>query len=550
MTITDIGRLFSFIGGLGLFLFGMHLMSEGLQKSSGDKLKQMLGMLTSNRILAVLMGTFVTAIIQSSSATTVVVVGFVNAGIMNLSQAVGVIMGANIGTTVTGWLVSMGEWSKTLNPNFFAPLLVGIGAFFIIFSKSEKKKDIGQIIIGFGILFVGLSFMSGSITPYKDAPIFAKIFKSFGKNPLLGILAGAVITGIIQSSSASVGILQTLAASGVVSWNSAVYITLGQNIGTCVTALLSSAGTNRTAKRAAVIHLLFNVIGATVFSIIMIIIFTYNPAFANSQINSVGISIFHTIFNITMTILLFPFANTLVKLSGIFVRENEHDVITDEDKDFIHLDARILETPSFAMKAIVREVIHMADISMDCLELSQKALLDNDKVSTETVFKKAKKISEFEKILAEYLVKINNLPLNEKQNLQVKNLLYTISDLDRIGKHCDNIAELAEEMITQKIHFSDEGAKDIVGIFEMVKKTLRFAIKARETESIENVNKVISYEDSVDNLEKELRDKHISRLSDGACKAESGVIFLDAISNLERISDHAYNIARYVENEL
>ena len=257
MSIADIEMLFKFVGGLGMFLYGMHVMADGLQKSAGGRMKQLLGILTNHRILGVLVGALVTAVIQSSSATTVMVVGFVNAGIISLTQAVGVIMGANIGTTITAWVVSMSEWGEMLKPEFFAPLLIGLGAFIVLFSSKERLRQVGEILVGFGVLFIGLSFMTASITPYKDAPIFATAFQVLGKNPVLGILTGAVVTAIIQSSSASVGILQTLALNGVVSWNSAIYITLGQNIGTCVTALLSSAGANRTAKRAAVIHLLF-----------------------------------------------------------------------------------------------------------------------------------------------------------------------------------------------------------------------------------------------------------------------------------------------------
>ena len=281
--MEHIEMLFRFAGGLGMFLYGMNVMADGLQKSAGDRMKHLLEFLTRNRLMGILVGAGVTAIIQSSSATTVMVVGFVNAGLMTLVQAVGVIMGANIGTTITAWLVSMSEWGSMLKPEFFAPLLIGIGAFMMLFAKREKVKDVSEILVGFGVLFVGLSFMSDSITPYRDAPIFSEAFRILGSNPILGILTGLVVTAIIQSSSASVGILQTLAANGVVNWSSAVFITLGQNIGTCVTALLSSLGANRTAKRAAVIHLLFNVVGAVVFGIGMFVIFSFNGSWADSQ---------------------------------------------------------------------------------------------------------------------------------------------------------------------------------------------------------------------------------------------------------------------------
>ena len=316
MSLEDLKQLFEFIGGLGLFLYGMNIMADGLQKAAGGRMKRMLGYITNNRLLGVLLGALITAIIQSSSATTVMVVGFVNAGILSLSQAVGVIMGANIGTTITAWLVSMSEWGEILKPEFYAPVLVGIGAFILLFAKKEKQKEVGSILVGFGVLFIGLSFMSGSIEPYRDSPVFSQVFTVLGNNPILGILAGVIVTGIIQSSSASVGILQTLAMNGVVTWNSAIFITLGQNIGTCVTALLASMGTHKTAKRAAVIHLMFNVIGAVIFGIVMFIVFTLNPVWASSTITSTQISIFHTVFNVVNTIILFPFANQLVSLSG------------------------------------------------------------------------------------------------------------------------------------------------------------------------------------------------------------------------------------------
>ncbi len=273
MTFDDLGLLFKFIGGLGLFLYGMHIMADGLQKSAGDRVKSWMGFLTKNRFVAVLIGAAITAIIQSSSATTVMVVGFVNAGLLTLTQAVGVIMGANIGTTITAWIVSLSEWGSIFSPDFFAPLIVGIGAFFILFGEQEKKKKTGEIMTGFGILFIGLSFMSGAVKPYRDAEIFADVFRVLGKNPLLAVIAGAVVTAVIQSSSASVGILQTLAMNGVVNWQSAVFIMLGQNIGTCVTAIISSTGAGKNAKRASMIHLLFNLIGSIWFGIIMFLFF-------------------------------------------------------------------------------------------------------------------------------------------------------------------------------------------------------------------------------------------------------------------------------------
>ena len=548
--------LFTFAGGLGMFLYGMNIMADGLQKGAGNKMKQLMGFLTNNRIVGVLVGALVTAIIQSSSATTVMVVGFVNAGIINLTQAVGVIMGANVGTTVTGWLVSMNEWGAFLKPDFFAPVLIAIGAFILMFAKRSGKKTIGEILVGFGVLFVGLSFMSGAIEPYSDSPIFATAFRVLGGNPFLGILTGAVVTAIIQSSSASVGILQTLALNGMVTWNSAVYITLGQNIGTCITALLSSAGANKTAKRAAVIHLLFNMIGAVVFGVGMFIIFHINPAFASSSIDSVQISIFHTIFNITNTLILFPFANKLVQLSGLIIRDDEQEKaqlpeIVDEEEDILrHLDKRILESPSFALENADQEILHMARITCQNVENSFKAVMGNDEDCVVLVLQEEKSIDRLAKKLSKYLVQVSSLSLTEQQHMVVNHLFYTVSDIERIGDHAENIAELAKYKIENHIEFSDTAHEELKGLMSYVSSSLDYSIKARTEMSWEAVQKAKEYEDLVDYVESELREKHIERLAKNLCKPTSGVVFLDLLTNLERISDHADNMSTYVKKEL
>ncbi len=551
MSITELQMLFKFIGGLGMFLYGMDAMADGLQKSAGHRMQQLLGALTSNRFMGVLLGAGITAIIQSSSATTVMVVGFVNAGIMNLEQAVGIIMGANIGTTVTSWIVSMSEWGEMLKPEFFAPVLVGVGAFFSLFSKSEKKKQAGEILVGFGVLFIGLSFMSSSITPYRNAPIFGQAFSVLGKNPLLGVLAGVVVTGIIQSSSASVGILQTLALNGIVNWQSAIFITLGQNIGTCVTALLSSLGANKTAKRAAGIHLLFNISGAVIFGILMLIVFRLNPVFAASRISSVEISIFHTIFNVSNTILMFPFAKLLVKISGLLIREDTKEKLPDPDGEMKrHLDDRILETPSFAIENVNHEVMNMGYAALENFDLAAAALLGNDRTEVELVEKMEEKIDHYEKILTDYLIKINNQSLNEEQHLLVKNLFYTVSDIERVSDHCENLSELATEKADRNIIFSEDAENEMKEMLKAVRSSLEHAIKARAGSDMSEVRAVVQSEENVDSLEEELRERHIERLSAQTCKPENGVIFLDALSNLERISDHAHNIAGYVRDEL
>ena len=551
MKVEALGVLFQFIGGLGMFLYGMNQMADGLQKSAGHRMQRLLEVLTSNRLMGVLLGAGITAIIQSSSATTVMVVGFVNAGIMNLAQAVGIIMGANIGTTVTSWIVSMSEWGEVLKPDFFAPLLVGIGAAVIMFAKDSKKKDIGEIITGFGFLFVGLSFMSSSIEPYKDAPIFSEIFTVLGRNPLLGILAGTVVTAIIKSSSASVGILQTLAFNGIVNWQSAIFITLGQNIGTCITAILSSIGANRTAKRAAVVHLLFNVVGTIIFGIAMTVVFALNPVLANSTISSVDISIFHTTFNTINTIILFPFANLLVRASGFFVPEKkgeENEPAPDQEMSR-HLDARILETPSLAIEQIQHEIIAMGETVKKNLRLAADALLHNTEASAEQVYKNEKIINNMQKILTGYLVQINNHSLNEEQHLLVKNLFYSINDLERMGDHCENLAELADEKRKSGIVFSSEASQEMDNMIRSVEEAVDSAVSARKDHDMTLVRQVFRKEEEVYSLEEDLRENHMQRLADMECTMENGVIFLDAVSNLERISDHAVNIAGYVKEE-
>lgn len=551
MKISDLEMLFKFIGGLGMFLYGMHIMAEGLQQSAGDRMKKMLGFLTNNRLLAVLMGALITAIIQSSSATTVMIVGFVNAGIINLTQAVGVIMGANIGTTITSWIVSMSEWGEVMKPEFFAPLIIGIGALLFIFMKSEKKKDLGEILLGFGVLFIGLSFMSGAIKPYRDAPVFADAFRILGRNPFFGVLAGALVTAVIQSSSASVGILQTLAMNGVVNWNSAVFITLGQNIGTCVTALLASAGAHKTAKRAAVIHLLFNVFGAGIFGVLMFAVFQFYPAWGAGEINSIQISVFHTVFNVTNTILLFPFAGYLVKLSERLIKEEnlkQPEGIAERVKN--HLDSQITRSPSFAIEAAVHEVLYMGEIALENARLAIDAVIGNRKESLGKIYETEETINELEGLLTEYLIQINSMNLTEHQALTVKDLLYTISDLERMGDHSENIAELTEQKLSKSIEFSEEACRDLRLIGGNVINAVKSALDARRNGDPADIRRVLKLEDEVDNCEEDLREKHIERLSLGQCTPQIGVIFLDVISNLERICDHANNVAGYVKNEL
>lgn len=555
MSINDVSNLFRFAGGLGMFLYGMNIMADGMQKTAGGRMKQFLGMLTNNRFMAVVLGALITAIIQSSGATTVMVVGFVSAGVLTLQQAVGVIMGANIGTTITAWIVSMsqlGDAFAVMKPDFYAPLIIGVGALLMVFAKKQKKKQVGEIFVGLGLLFVGLAFMSSSISPYTDSPIFAKAFELLGGNPILGMLIGLAVTALLQSSSASVGILQTLAMNGVVTTNAAIYITLGQNIGSCVTALLSSVGGSRTAKRAACIHLSFNIIGSLLFGILGLVIFTISPAIAESNITAVEISMFHTVFNLTNTVLLFPFANQLVRLSGLMVKEKTEgeDAEGEEMQTLRHLDERIFESPAFALETAMSEVIHMGELTMGNLERAVNALISGDETEIQAVYDVEKTIDKMEKLLTDYLIKVDNLSLNEHQKLVVANLFYSVSDIERVGDHSENLAELAQSMVNEGYHFSDTALEDLEAMSSVVMDAFRYAIDARKNGNMDAIRKVGQLEDAVDNLEEELREKHIERLSARKCKTSSGIVFLDIITNLERISDHAYNVAGYVKDEL
>ena len=551
--LEHVGNLFMFIGGLGMFLYGMHVMADGMQKSAGNKMKDFLGMLTGNRFMAVGIGALITAIIQSSGATTVMVVGFVSAGLMTLSQAVGVIMGANIGTTITAWIVSLsqlGDSAALLNPQFYAPLLVGIGALIIMFAKSNRKQNIAEIIIGIGMLFMGLKFMSGSIKPYTDAPIFSIVFTTLGDNPILGILAGAVITAVLQSSSVSVGILQTLAANGLVGVNAAVFITLGENIGSCVTALLSAMGGSRTAKRAATIHLSFNVIGAILFGVLGTVLFVVRPDIAGHRITPVEISLFHTGFKVTMTVLLFPFAEKLVQLSGVIVKETEEDrKAAEEETGVLHLDPRIFEQPSIAVAALSNEVVRMGNMVLENVRRAVNVVFSRDEAEIAKVFEVEARVNRINKELTEYLIQANNLSLSEEQKLVVANLFSSLTDIERSGDHAENITEQVQLLIQKKQEFSELGRADLLEITSAVDEAFENAILARQEGSTEAARKVGELENQVDALRDAHKARHIDRLSRGECEPSTGIVFIEIVDNLERISDHAENMAHYVLKE-
>ena len=538
-----------------MFLYGMHVMAEGTQKSVGNKMKDFLGMLTSNRLKAVLVGTLITGIIQSSGATTVMVVGFVSAGLMTLSQAVGVIMGANIGTTVTAWIVSLsqiGDSMKFLNPEFYAPVLIGIGAGIIMFSKSDTKKNRAEIIIGFGLLFQGLKFMSESVAPYTEAPIFATVFTTLGSNPFLGILAGAVVTALLQSSSVSVGILQMLAGNGLIMTNAAIFITLGENIGSCVTAMLSSIGGSRDARRAAGMHLSFNMIGALLFTVISILLFALKPTLAHYHISPVQISLFHTGFKLTMTILLFPFGEQLVKLSGMLVPEKQ-TLLTGakKEEEFVtHLDPRIFEQPAIAVAALSNAVATMGKLTLRNVERACEVCFTQDEAVIAEIFETEKKINAMNRELSEYLIKANTLPVNDHQRLVVTDLFNTLTDLERSGDHAENVAKEVQLLMTRQLTLSETGKKDLRDMTDAVQEAFRYAVKAREERNVTSARKVSACEDLVDSLRDEQKERHMDRLSRGECKPEAGLVFIEIIDNLERISDHAQNMAEYIMNEI
>ena len=538
MDWTDL--ILSFLGGFGLFLFGMEYMGEGLQKAAGSRMKNILGALTRNRLLGVLVGAGVTALIQSSSATTVMVVGFVNVGLLSLRQAVGVIMGANIGTTITSWIVALGEWTEFLKPSVLAPVFIVVGVVLSMFSKNAQLKSIGQILFGFGGLFLGLDMMSTAAKPLSKLEGVKNLFLLLGSNPILGVLTGAIVTAVIQSSSASVGILQALALAGLVPWGSAIYIILGQNIGTCITAILSSIGASINAKRAATIHFLFNLIGTIIFGILAVIIFNFAiPALRNELIDVTQISIVHTVFNVLSTIILFPFGNLLVSLSESLIKGKSKET-TDDD---YFLDERLLETPTIAVQTTIKEVVRMGEIACWNVQASLDAIFDQDEAKMKEVFEREREINTLQEKLNSYLIKLSNINLSEKEQLKVTELFHMVSDIERVGDHADNIGELAVKLKEQNVKFSEVAKKELEGIADIALECYSKAIKGYEKQDVNMAVDAMSLEDKVDKLEEKLRSKHMKRLAKEECNPFAGIIFLDMISNIERITDHASNIA-------
>ena len=531
--------IINLLGGLGLFLYGMKMMGDGLENAAGDKLKGIFDRITSNPIKGVLTGTIVTAIIQSSSATTVMIVGFVNAGLMNLYQATSVIMGANIGTTITAQLI-------TFKFDAFAPIFLAIGAAMILFCNKRKVKEIGQIILGFGVLFLGLKLMSGAMSPLKESVFFTNLILKLEGHTILGLLIGMMMTAVLQSSSASTGILVALASTGSLPLTVAIPILLGNNIGTCVTALISSIGTSITAKKAAVIHLLFNLIGAIIFLVIPVsllanIVLAISPKVGAEAIPR-QIANAHTLFNLVNTILLLP----LIKYLVAFVNK----IIPGEDEKEVpgvkYIDERLLETPAIAFGQTTNEVVRMAEKAKENLKVAMNSFLQGDEELIKLAYDNEKRINLLEHDITRYLVKLSNSDLGDEQRAELAAYFHVVNDIERIGDHAENIADLASERITKGLTFSPEALNEIKGMFDYTVSAVEMSIDCFKNYNRDKAASIRGIEDRIDSLEKELRASHVKRLNTGVCNAVVGTIFLDLISNLERIGDHSVNIAEII----
>lgn len=522
------------MGGLGLFIYGMKLMGDGLENAAGEGLKSILEKVTSNRLMGVAVGAIVTAVIQSSSATTVMVVGFVNAGLMSLAQAAGVIMGANIGTTITAQLVAF-------KLDQIAPIFVCVGAMIVMFARAKKRREIGNIILGFGILFTGMGIMSGAMKPMASSPMFMDILIAIGDNWFIGIIAGAAITALLQSSSATTGILIALATTGSIDIGLALPVVFGCNIGTCITAIIASIGTNKTAHKAALLHLIFNIVGTVIFlpflNILGEFVQSTSPGDVSRQIANA-----HTVFNIANTALLLPFTKYIIK----FINR----VIPCEDKTEKmgpkYIDDRVLETPVIAAGQVIKETIRMANKAKENLELSMKAFMNNDEELINKVYENEKLIDILEESITSYLVKLSKCELSNKEKGIVASTFHVIIDIERIGDHAENIVELATEKINKNLQYSKDAEQEIYEVYNMAMDALDIAIESYISRDVDKAKSIRVVEDKIDRYQKTYREKHIQRLYDGKCNAFAGAIFLDLINTFERIGDHSTNIAESV----
>ena len=545
----DLFSILTLIGGLALFLYGMNAMGDGLAKVSGGKLEKILENLTSNPIKAVLLGAGVTAVIQSSSATTVMVVGFVNSGIMKLSQAVGVIMGANIGTTITSWILSLtGIQSdnfiiQMFKPTSFSPVLAIIGVIFILFINDSKKKDIGSIFIGFAILMYGMDMMSSAVKPLAEVPEFTNLLLKFS-NPLLGVIAGALLTAVIQSSSASVGILQALCLTGAVPFSAAIPIIMGQNIGTCITAILSAIGAKKNAKRAAAVHLYFNLIGTVIFMTVFYLInAVVGFSFFHQAATPAGIAVIHSVFNVTATIILLPFAKGLEKLACLTIRDKKEDVVVSaEDREFMILEPRFLEKPAFAVEQSRNAARKMAEESHNALFTALSLVDKYSEEGVERVENMEAKVDRYEDELGTYLVKLSHKDISEADSHSLSIMLHCIGDFERISDHAVNIMESAQELYEKGLKFSENAKKDLEVLGQAVEDIVNTAYEVFDKQDMKLAEKIEPLEEVIDELSKEVKRRHVQRLRNGECTIEMGFILSDITTCLERVADHCSNI--------
>lgn len=541
----DIFAVLTLIGGLVLFLYGMNVMGSGLEKLAGGKLERLFDKLTSNPFKGFLLGFVVTAIIQSSSATTVMLVGFVNSGIMKLKQSIGIIMGANIGTAVTAWLISLtgieggNIWLEMLKPSSFTPILALIGIIFYMFMKDDKHKYIGMILLGFTVLMYGMDTMSGAVEPLK--PVLSNILLIFD-NPVLGILAGAVLTAIVQSSSASVGILQALATTGAVHFSNALPIILGQNIGTCITAAISAIGTNKNAKRVAAIHLSFNIIGTIIFVAIYYPLNAFiHFSFATSEVNALDIAIIHTLFKVVTTIILFPFIGALEKLSYILIRD-KNDKDTPVNSGPV-IDERFMSTPAFAVAQCKTQTIRMAELARQNIVNAFMLMQNWDKCVAKEISETEKTVDKYEDVIGTYLVKLSSHEMSLQESRMVSTILHTLSDFERISDHAKNILKSAKELHEKKIRFSKKAQSELDVMYKAIDEIIGLAIKAFRDNDLYSAYLVEPLEEVVDQLRTKLKSRHIKRLQKGTCSMETGFIYIDLLTSLERVSDHCSNVA-------
>ena len=544
----SIFNIFTLLGGLAFFLYGMKVMSTGLEKLTGGKLEIALKKMTSNEFKALLLGMGITIAIQSSSAMTVMLVGFVNSGIMTLEQTIGVCFGSDIGTTLTAWILSLAgvdgknPFIKMLKPSSFAPLVALIGVIMIMAAKKNKKKDVGRILVGFAIIMTGMTFMSDAVSPLADSPKFQNVLTAF-RNPILGVLVGAGFTGIIQSSAASVGILQAFSQTGALTYGMALPIIMGLNIGTCVTALISSIGVNKNAKRVACIHILIKILGTLILlPISMILESVIQLSIFDKTVGFVGIAVMHSIFNIATTIILLPFSKHIVKLSKIIIKDDNVEQVSSK-KTITGLDDILLKTPAVAVHTCLSATTQMAELTRETIIMALKLLVDYNGEACDTVIENEDIIDGFEDKINSYLIKISKSSVTGADSRSVSKMMHCVGNFERISDHAVNLVESAQEMHEKGISFSEECINEITVITDAITENVNKAFDSYENNDLSIAHKVEPLEEVVDNLSTELKNRHIRRLQNDECTVELGYIFQDVLTNLERISDHCSNIA-------